>query len=44
VGSAVDAIVVATAEAEASAVVITGDEEDLTMLARHARGVSIMTI
>ena len=31
-GSAVDAIVVATAEAEASEFVLTGDEQDLGML------------
>lgn len=43
-GSAIDAIVVATAEAEGSELVITGDEEDLAQLARHARGASIMAI
>lgn len=43
-GSAVDAIVVATAEAEASEVVLTGDEDDITRLIRHTSSVSIMVI
>ena len=43
-GSAVDAVVVATAEAAASDVVITGDEDDLTRLARHSQHVTIMAI
>lgn len=43
-GSAVDAIVVATAEANASDVVITGDEDDITRLAHHTSGISIMVI
>ncbi len=43
-GSAVDAIVVATAEAEASELVITGDFEDLSRLARYAPVVAIMAI
>ncbi|HEY1737616.1 MAG TPA: PIN domain-containing protein [Acidimicrobiia bacterium] len=43
-GSAVDAIVVATAEAEASNLVITGDRDDITKLAGHAHGVSVMPI
>lgn len=42
--SAVDAIVVATAEAETSEVVITGDEEDITRLTHYAPGVSVMVI
>lgn len=42
-GSAVDAIVVATAEAEASEIVITGDTDDITRLAGHANGVSVMS-
>ena len=43
-GSAVDAVVVATAEAAASDIVITGDEDDLTRLARHAHDITIMAI
>ena len=43
-GSAVDAVVVATAEAAASDIVITGDEDDLTRLARHAYDITIMAI
>lgn len=43
-GSAVDAIVVATAEAAASAVVITGDEDDLTRLASYSHDVAVMAI
>jgi hypothetical protein len=41
-GSAVDALVVATAEPEGT--VLTSDPEDLSALAVHARGVSIETI
>lgn len=43
-GSAVDAIVVATAEAEGSEVVITGDTDDVTRLAGHTNGVAVMRI
>lgn len=43
-GSAVDAIVVATAEHHACDLVITGDEADLTALARHAKNVAVMRI
>jgi hypothetical protein len=43
-GSAVDAIVVATAESEASDLVITGDAEDVSALARRAHGIEIMAI
>lgn len=43
-GSAVDAIVVATAEVQASELVITGDEQDIAALAVNAQGVAIMAI
>ena len=43
-GSAVDAVVVATADTEASGVVITGDRDDISRLADHAHNVSIMAI
>ena len=43
-GSAVDAIVVATAEAASSKLVITGDESDISSLAAHAKDLSIMVI
>lgn len=43
-GSAVDAVVVATAESEASTIIITGDADDLTRLSRHSQPVTIMAI
>ncbi len=43
-GSAVDAIVVATAEIEESELVITGDTDDITRLSSYSRGVSVMSI
>jgi predicted nucleic acid-binding protein len=43
-GSAADAIGVATAEAESGNVVVTGDRDDITKLASHAHGVSVMPI
>ncbi len=43
-GSAVDAIVVATAEHKACYLVLTSDDEDLAALAQHARRVEIARI
>ncbi|GGK59076.1 hypothetical protein Ppa06_17750 [Planomonospora parontospora subsp. parontospora] len=42
--SAVDALVVAYAEAEGSALVLTGDGKDLRPLAEQARGVRVATL
>ncbi len=43
-GSAVDAIVVATAEVGDSELVITGDRDEIAKLVDHANGVSMMAI
>lgn len=43
-GSAVDAIVVATAEGEASEMVITGDTDDITRLASHTDGIRVVSV
>ena len=43
-GSAVDASVVATAEAKGGGVVLTGDLDDLRVLAAHARGVEVVRV
>jgi hypothetical protein len=43
-GSAVDASVVATAEARGGGVVLTGDLQDLRALAAHAHGVEVRAV
>jgi PIN domain. len=43
-GSAVDAIVVATAEDHGSRLIITGDKDDLSSLAQHASSIEVLRI